>query len=44
LEILYELDWVVEGELEMILKEAKELLGIFTSISNKLRDNNNDKL
>lgn len=43
LEILYEIDWIAKEELKIILKEAKELLGIFTSISNKLRDNNDQK-
>ena len=36
LEIIYELKWLEQNSLKEIMKESKELLAIFTSISNKL--------
>lgn len=36
LELISDLEWVKNQELLTIMKEAKELLAIFTSISNKL--------
>ena len=36
LEIINDLNWTEPNKLEPILKETKELLAIFTSISNKL--------
>ncbi|WP_372937287.1 four helix bundle protein [Seonamhaeicola sp.] len=36
LELISDLEWVKNQELKAIMKEAKELLAIFTSISNKL--------
>jgi four helix bundle protein len=36
LEIIFELNWLEPNALNGIMKESKELLAIFTSISNKL--------
>ncbi|TGV01482.1 four helix bundle protein [Flavivirga rizhaonensis] len=36
LEIIHDLKWVELDSLSLIVKEAKELLALFTSISNKL--------
>ncbi|MBU2952062.1 four helix bundle protein [Tamlana agarivorans] len=36
LEIINDMNWVKPQELDKIMKEAKELLALFTSISNKL--------
>ncbi|MFS4482950.1 four helix bundle protein [Hyunsoonleella sp. 2307UL5-6] len=36
LEIINDLNWVEHAKLNPIIKEAKELLALFTSISNKL--------
>ena len=36
LEMIEMLNWLVEDEIREVRKEAKELLAIFTSISNKL--------
>lgn len=38
LEIIKELDWVENSVLEAIYKEANELLAIFTSIANKIKN------
>ena len=38
LEIIEEINWIEEGALQPIMKEAVELLAIFTSISNKLKN------
>ncbi len=36
LELIRDLNWIKNEELTTIMKEAKELLALFTSISNKL--------
>lgn len=36
LEIIQEMKWIESNEIELIMKEAKEILAIFTSISMKL--------
>ena len=36
LEIIFELKWLEQNSMKEIMKESKELLAIFTSISNKL--------
>ncbi|SEQ54860.1 four helix bundle protein [Hyunsoonleella jejuensis] len=36
LELIKDLNWVKQVELKAIIKETKELLALFTSISNKL--------
>ena len=38
LEIIEEIEWLSKDKLEKIMKEAKELLAIFTSISSKLKE------
>ncbi len=38
LEIIEEIEWLSKDKLENIMKEARELLAIFTSISSKLKD------
>lgn len=37
LEIIIDMEWVENETLNCLIKEAKELLAIFTSISNKLK-------
>lgn len=36
LEIINDLNWIENDKLNLVMKEAKELLALFTSISNKL--------
>ena len=38
LEIIEEIEWLSKDKLENIMKEARELLAIFTAISSKLKD------
>ncbi|MFZ4741436.1 MAG: four helix bundle protein [Bacteroidales bacterium] len=40
LEIIKELNWVENSILDAISKEANELLAIFTSVANKIKNNN----
>ncbi len=37
LELISDMEWITEKEVDLPLKEAKELLAIFTSINNKLK-------
>jgi len=37
LELISDMGWITEKEVDLPLKEAKELLAIFTSINNKLK-------
>ncbi|WP_368667515.1 four helix bundle protein [Ancylomarina sp. 16SWW S1-10-2] len=37
LEIINDLNWIHDNEIKSVIKEASELLAIFTSISNKLK-------
>ncbi|MDQ2177714.1 four helix bundle protein [Marinifilum sp. D714] len=37
LELINEMNWLAENKIDIILKEANELVALFTSISNKLK-------
>ena len=41
LEIIQELNWANGDQINCLIKEAGELLALYTSIGNKLRKNNN---